>query len=121
MVSSLIIGLVATLANAGSSASSVDTTSLPLASASGKSGTVELQWRLCPECDGFEVLRSSSSQGPWHSLGKLGRVHGLSDTGLVDNTLYFYRVAGLRGGVDQAFSDVLQAITQSKDTLKKGP
>lgn len=88
----------------------------PALAASSGNGEVELSWTLSPDATSYDIQRSLVSGGPYSSIGTTNGL-GFVDTGVVNNTLYYYIVIASSAGVaDSGNSNEVIGEPQSAQT-----
>jgi hypothetical protein len=78
--------------------------------ATGGSHQVSLAWRAVSGATSYNVLRASSSSGPFALVGTSGTTIYV-DTGLADGTRWYYRVQATGGGTTSGNSSTVNAWT----------
>jgi hypothetical protein len=78
-----------------------------------KAGKVEVKWAAAGTPDGYNVYRATAETGPWTKITSTP-VSPVDPVKYIDNTpgnlaSVFYKVTGVTGGVESAFSEVAQA------------
>ncbi len=88
---------------------------VPTLSATSGNTLVELSWTLSPDATSYDVQRALVSGGPYSSIGTTNGL-GYADTGVVNNTVYYYIVTASSAGVADADSNEVVGEPQSAQT-----
>ncbi|MEK7648498.1 MAG: PKD domain-containing protein [Patescibacteria group bacterium] len=87
----------------------------------GSSSQVSIAWDVVTGASGYNVYRSSSTDGTYTRIGSdpsvsSGTTTGYSDTALTASTTYFYRVTAIIASVETGQSSTSSATTQAAVT-----
>ena len=80
------------------------------------SSQINLTWTPVSGATGYVVERSASSSGPYTQIGTTtgGSTNSYSDTGLSENTLYYYEIYATNSVGNSGVSSVVSQYTQPK-------
>lgn len=83
-----------------------------LAATARSTTQIDLNWSNVSEENGYKVQRSTASTGPWSQIGTTAaNVTIFANTGLVNNTTYYYRVIAYNSVGDSPPSPIASAKT----------
>jgi hypothetical protein len=75
-------------------------------------GELALSWNDVDSADGYNIYRSDAYSGPFVSINPVPLASSdFSESGLEDQTSYWYEIAALRGGVEQDRSSPVNGVT----------
>lgn len=92
---------------------SVPTAPTGLTATANSSSSINLVWTGSSSATSFNVLRSTTTGGPYSILSAGLLTRAFTDTGLTPNTTYYYVVEGVNGNGTSGDSSEAQATTQS--------
>lgn len=80
---------------------------------------IQLSWPIVANTSSYNIYRSNSSSGPFNKIaGPLDTVY--NDSGLSENTTYYYEVSAENSGGESEHSDVVSAKTMILITVPTG-
>jgi hypothetical protein len=82
-------------------------------SAVGGVGQITLTWDALPNATSYIVERATAPGGPYTTLSSSVMTNSYTDTGLPNNTTYYYRLATVYPAGQSAFTDPVPAATQA--------
>lgn len=71
---------------------------------------VSMSWGAVPTADNYTIYRSQTADGNYTSIGNTTDI-SYSDTGLTQNTTYYYKVSASNSGDESPLSDYIAATT----------